>query len=271
VTRGDRLDPRWWGSCGQPPKVTLATITTSRVARSRHTPGTGAFRCIETVHWPLTRGKAQAFRCIETVHWPLTRGKRPKRFSTGTIDCPEGLHDFSQFLQANAGGLPPIRARSLSSKSYTVRQTFCYLTPYCRQRPKVNTTGRHKSITFNCRVWVRIRPEAHQQFHGAVFLGQLTLSKVHRSPPLYSKNLFWASPDFHALLQRFIFRHFRKVFEKRLLVSSCLSVCTSAWNNSPALGRSFVNFICKNCIKIWHENSVLLKIERIYRAHYVKT
>jgi hypothetical protein len=94
---------------------------------------------------------------------------------------------------------------------------------------------------------------------------------AHRSPPLKSKNLFWASLEFQALVQRQIFRRFRKLFEKQLLVSLCLSVCTSGWNISAPIGRSFMNYICKNCIKIWHENSFLFKIEQIYRVHYVKT
>jgi hypothetical protein len=68
------------------------------------------------------------------------------------------------------------------------------------------------------------------------------------------KTVFWASLDFHALLQRYICRRFRKVLVKRLLVSSCLSVCASAWQNSApfdgALWNSYARILLKYGMKI---------------------
>jgi len=39
-----------------------------------------------------------------------------------------------------------------------------------------------------------------------------------------------------------VFRHVCKTGEKRLLASSCLSVCPSAWNNSASIRLIFVRF-----------------------------
>ena len=142
-----------------------------------------------------------------------------------------------------------------------------------RKATRLDVTS--QANTHSTAEWVRIRPEAHHQFHGAVFLGQLTLSMVHTlltgAPAAVLKKLILSQSRFSSLITKPHFRRFRKVFEKQLLVSSCLSVCKSAWNKSAPFGRSFMNFICKNCIKIWHENWVLFNIEQMYRAHYVKT
>jgi hypothetical protein len=59
-----------------------------------------------------------------------------------------------------------------------------------------------------------------------------------------------------------VFRRFSPNCQKRLLVSSCLSVCLLAWNNSAPTGRNFFcDFLCwrilkickENCIEIWEE------------------
>ena len=49
------------------------------------------------------------------------------------------------------------------------------------------------------------------------------------------------------------------VFEKQLLVSSCLSVCTSAWNNSAPFGRNFMNLMCNIVLKYGMKIQVCLK------------
>ena len=49
-------------------------------------------------------------------------------------------------------------------------------------------------------------------------------------------------------------------FEKRLLVSSCSSVCLSAWNNSAPTGRIYWDFIFETFSKPCRENSGFIKI-----------
>ena len=51
-------------------------------------------------------------------------------------------------------------------------------------------------------------------------------------------------------------------YEKRLLASSCLSVCLSAWNNSAPTERILWNFIFKDFLKICRENSSFLKPDK---------
>jgi hypothetical protein len=54
-------------------------------------------------------------------------------------------------------------------------------------------------------------------------------------------------------------------FEKRLLASSCLSICPSvrltAWNNLVPIGRIFVKFDIRVLKKICQKNPVALKYD----------
>jgi len=57
----------------------------------------------------------------------------------------------------------------------------------------------------------------------------------------------------HFYHQTFSFSRFSQSCEKRLLVSSCLSVCLSAWNNSAAIRRIFkkpdIYVFFKKCVE----------------------
>jgi len=88
--------------------------------------------------------------------------------------------------------------------------------------------------------------------------------------------------DFHEILYFYILKSVEKIqvslepgtekgyFTWRLLTSSCLAVCPSAWNNSTPTGRIFMKFYILFS-KICPENSSFIRTWQEKRVLYLKT
>ena len=72
----------------------------------------------------------------------------------------------------------------------------------------------------------------------------------------------WSYKEIHSKTCLGTFANLRKDCEKRLLASSCLSICLSAWNDSAPTGRIFMAI----CIWVFFEN-----MSRKFTFHYNRT
>jgi hypothetical protein len=98
----------------------------------------------------------------------------------------------------------------------------------------------------------------------SIFYVSFVLQRIHF--PNYKHKIY--------LYLKIRFRRFRKICQKRLLASSCLSVCTSVRSHVTTrlpLDGILCNLILAYFSKICRERSIFTKIRQEWRVPYMKT